>query len=215
MVDGRTRAKRMVRRHLASRDIADPRVLATMVRIPRECFVPTPLCGRAYEDGPLAIGFGQTISQPYIVALMTQLAHLTRHARVLEIGTGSGYQTAILATLAAHVWTVERIPELATNARDTLAELGIVNVTYVAGDGAEGFAEASPYDSIVVTAAAPRPPAPLVDQLARGGRLVIPIGDRDLQVLTAFLKDEAGVITERSAGSCRFVPLVSPHAFDE
>lgn len=215
MADGRTRAKRMVRRHLASRDITDLRVLATMARTPREQFVPPHLVGRAYEDGPLAIGFGQTISQPYIVALMTQRARMTRHARVLEIGTGSGYHTAILATIAAHVWTVERIPELAIDARDTLASLGIHNVTYVAGDGAEGFAEASPYDAIVVAAAAPRPPAPLVAQLAPGGRLVIPIGDRDLQILSIFLKDEAGLTTEHTAGSCRFVPLVSPHAFKE
>ena len=214
MADGRARAKRMVRRHLASRDVTDSRVLATMARTPRERFVPAHLVGRAYEDGPLAIGFGQTISQPYIVGLMTQMAQITRHARVLEIGTGSGYHTAILATMAAHVWTVERIPELATGARDTLAELGIVNVTYLAGDGAEGFAEAGPYDAIVVAAAAPGPPAPLAEQLAPGGRLVIPVGDRDLQILSVFLKHQTGLTTEHTAGSCRFVPLVSPHAFD-
>jgi len=148
MAHGRARAKRMVRQHLATRDITDRRVLATMASIPREAFVPPHLERQAYHDGPLAIGYGQTISQPYVVALMTQAAEVNRHSRVLEIGTGSGYQTAILAQLASHVWSVERIPELSQRAQETLADLGIMNVTYVEGDGALGCPDAAPFDAI-------------------------------------------------------------------
>jgi protein-L-isoaspartate(D-aspartate) O-methyltransferase len=215
MAHGRARAKRMVRRHLASRDITDRRVLATMAFIPREAFVPPHLERRAYDDGPLTIGHGQTISQPYVVALMTQAADLDRHSRVLEVGTGSGYQTAILAKLASHVWSVERIPELSGRAKQTLTGLGFTNVTYVEGDGALGFPYAAPYDAIVVAAAAPGPPTPLIEQLAANGRLVIPIGVRDLQVLTVFRKTPTGIKSVPTAGTCRFVPLVSPAAFPE
>ena len=203
----------MVRRHLASRDITDRRVLATMASIAREVFVPPHLERRAYDDGPLAIGHGQTISQPYVVALMTQAAELDRHSRVLEVGTGSGYQTAILAKLASHVWSVERIPELSEGAKQTLVTLGVTNVTYVVGDGALGFPDAAPYDAIIVAAAAPHAPAPLIEQLAANGRLVIPVGDRDLQVLTVFRKTATGTSSEPTPGTCRFVLLVSPAAF--
>ena len=215
MAHGRARAKRMVRRHLASRDITELRVLATMASIPREPFVPPHLERRAYDDGPLGIGYGQTISQPYVVALMMQRAKLDRHSRVLEIGTGSGYQTAILAKMASHVWSVERIPQLAQRARQVLADLGVTNVTQVEGDGALGFPKAAPYDAIVVSAAAPHPPVPLMEQLSAHGRLVIPVGDRDLQVLTVFRKTAAGPVSVQTAGACRFVPLVSPAAFPE
>lgn len=215
MAHGRARAKRMVRRHLASRDITDRRVLATMAFVPREAFVPAHLEPRAYDDGPLAIGHAQTISQPYVVALMTQAARLDRHSRVLEVGTGSGYQTAILAKLASHVWSVERIPELSGRAQQTLAGLGVTNVTYLEGDGALGFPDAAPYDAIVVAAAAPGPPGPLIEQLAPNGRLVIPVGDRDSQILTVFRKTPTGIQSVQTAGTCRFVPLVSPAAFSD
>ena len=215
MARGRARAKRMVRQHLASRDITDRRVLATMAFTPREAFVPPHLERQAYHDGPLTIGHGQTISQPYVVALMTQAAELNRHSRVLEVGTGSGYQTAILAKLASHVWSVERIPDLSQRAQATLFGLGITNVTYVEGDGALGCSDAAPFDAILVAAAAPHAPAPLLDQLRTGGRLVIPIGDRDLQVLTVFQKTGSSARSVRTTGTCRFVPLVSPAAFPE
>ena len=210
--DPEARAKRMVRRHLASRDISDMRVLAAMAHVPRHVFVPDHLQARAYEDGPLPIGFNQTISQPYIVALMTQSARLDRHSRVLEIGTGSGYQTAVLATIAEHVWTMERIPDLSTRARGTLDGLGVRNVDFILGDGAAGYETAAPYDAILVAAAAPSPPQALLDQLADGGRLVVPVGDLDLQTLTVCERDRDGV-RQHSEGHCRFVPLVSPAAF--
>ena len=205
----------MVRQHLASRDITNRRVLATMAFTPREVFVPPHLERQAYHDGPLTIGYGQTISQPYVVALMTQVAELNRHDRVLEVGTGSGYQTAILAKLASHVWSIERIPELLQRAQETLADLGITNVTYVEGDGALGCPDAAPFDAIVVAAAAPHAPEPLIEQLHTDSRLVIPVGDRDLQILTVFQKTATGAKSVRTAGTFRFVPLVSPSAFSE
>lgn len=204
----------MVRRQLAARGIADRRVLAAMAAVPREHFVPEHLARHAYDDGPLPIGHDQTISQPYIVALMTEQAAVTRHSRVLDVGTGSGYQTAILAKLAKHVWTIERVPELACQAERRLHDLGITNVTFVVGDGAVGYQDAAPYEAIVVAAAAPRPPTPLLDQLAIGGRLVIPVGDRVLQELTV-VEHRPGGLRTRHAGGCRFVPLISPEAFED
>ena len=205
----------MVDRQLARRGITDPAVLDAMATIPRELFVPAEYASEAYADRPLPIGHNQTISQPYIVALMTQAARLTPGvSRVLEIGTGSGYHTAVLASIAKHVWTVERIPELAEQARARLRELGLTNVTSIVGDGAAGYPEAAPYDAILSAAAAPRPPRALVEQLAVGGRLVLPVGERDLQELTVFERSLHGVREER-AGAVRFVPLVSPDAFDD
>jgi len=204
----------MVRRQLAARDIGDRRVLAAMASVPRSAFVPAHLCDQAYADTPLPVGFDQTISQPYIVALMTQEARVDRHSRVLDVGTGTGYQAAILARLARHVWTIERIASLSREADHRLRQLGFDNVSVVVGDGALGYPAGAPYDAIVVAAAAPHPPAPLLEQLAVGGRLVIPIGDRALQDLT-IVERTAGGFRERTAGACRFVPLVSSEAFGE
>jgi protein-L-isoaspartate(D-aspartate) O-methyltransferase len=206
--------KQMVRHQLAARDISDRRVLAAMAAVPRDVFVPDHLRQHAFDDGPLPIGYDQTISQPYIVALMTQAAAITRRSRVLDVGTGSGYQTAILAKLAAHVWTIERIAPLSHAARTRLNRIGITNVTFIVGDGACGHPDAEPYDAIIVAAAAPRPPRPLLGQLALGGRLVIPVGDRALQDLTVVERTTSGLATSY-AGPCRFVPLVSEEAFGE
>jgi len=206
--------RQMVRRQLAARDITDRRVLAAMAAIPRDAFVPDHLRQHAFDDGPLPIGFDQTISQPYIVALMTQAAGVTRHSRVLDVGTGSGYQAAVLAKLAAHVWSIERLQALSDAARQQLSALGLANVSFLIGDGARGHPEAAPYDAIVVAAAAPVPPPALLEQLARGGRLVIPIGDRALQDLTIIERVDDGFRTT-NAGACRFVPLVSDEAFRE
>jgi protein-L-isoaspartate(D-aspartate) O-methyltransferase len=204
--------KQMVRQQLAARDIVDRRVLAAMASVPREEFVPEHLRQHAFDDGPLPIGHDQTISQPYIVALMTQAAALTRHAHVLDVGTGSGYQTAVLAKLARHVWSIERLAPLSHEARARLARLGIANVTFVVGDGARGHPDEQPYDAIIVAAAAPKAPPALLDQLALGGRLVIPLGDRTLQELTVVRRTADGYRTA-TAGACRFVPLVSQDAF--
>jgi protein-L-isoaspartate(D-aspartate) O-methyltransferase len=204
----------MVRRQLRVRGIRDSRVLAAMAWVPRELFVAPELQHQAYDDMPLRASHGQTISQPYIVALMTAEARLTRRSRVLEIGTGTGYHTAVLANLAHAVWSVERHAEMSEEAGGRLAGLGITNVMLVVGDGAQGYAPAAPYQAIVVTAAAPAPPARLLNQLDLGGRLVIPVGDIANQDLMIYERTPAG-FDARSAGPCRFVPLVSPAAFDE
>lgn len=206
------RREAMIRRHLRGRGIADRRVLAAMAAVPRERFVPEYLADQAYDDAPLPIGHDQTISQPYIVALMTEAAGLTRRSRVLEVGTGTGYHTAVLATIAHHVWTIERLGELSAAAEQRLRTLKITNVTFVVGDGAKGFPPAAPYDAIVVAAAAPRAPPALLDQLAMGGRLVIPLGDLHLQELTIMRRTPDGVACH-TAGTCRFVPLVSSEGF--
>jgi protein-L-isoaspartate(D-aspartate) O-methyltransferase len=208
----RADVRTMVRRHLAARDIHDRRVLAAMVSVPREVFVPPHLRDHAYDDGPLPIGHEQTISQPYIVALMTQAARVTRRSKVLDVGTGSGYQTAVLAKLAKHVWSVERIASLSDDAGHRLRLLGCDNVTLIVGDGALGYPSAAPFDTIIVAAASPKPPTRLLDQLTVGGRLVIPIGDRALQDLTIIERTHGGYRTTY-AGPCRFVPLVSAEAF--
>lgn len=204
----------MVRRQIRDRGLSNRRVLAAMASVARERFVPDDLHHLAYADQPLPIGHDQTISQPYIVALMTEQAQLTRRSKVLEIGTGTGYHTAVIAKIAHHVWSVERIAELSHQAERRLRDLGFRNVTMIVGDGAAGHAEAAPYDAIIVAAAAPHSPQPLLDQLAVGGHLVIPLGDRALQVLYSVERMADGY-RDRTSGSCRFVPLVSPEAFSE
>jgi len=198
----------MVRSQLASRDIYSRAVLNAMRRIERHRFVPESHVNQAYEDHPVFIGEGQTISQPYIVALMTQCLALTGEERVLEIGTGSGYQTAILAELSHEVYTVERIEILLTRAKEILAELDYRNIYFKCGDGTEGWAERSPFDGILVTAAAPRVPQPLFEQLAAGGRLVIPVGGRFTQQLQVIVKKKDGPMKVSSVCGCVFVPLV-------
>lgn len=174
---------RMVNEHLLGRDIRDPRVLEAMRSVPRHLFIAPEYAVHAYADSPLPIGNEQTISQPYIVALMTQLLNLQGSEKVLEIGTGSGYQAAILGFLAGEVHSVERIPPLARQAEATLRQIGMKNVSVHIGDGTRGWAECAPYDRIVVTAAAPRVPIALLEQLVDGGLLVIPVGGRGNQTL--------------------------------
>jgi protein-L-isoaspartate(D-aspartate) O-methyltransferase len=190
-------------------EITDRDVLSAIERVPRHRFVPRDYQEYAYDDRPLPIGRGQTISQPFIVALMTQLLELTRDSKVLEIGTGCGYQTAILAELAKDVYTIEVIPELSERAAKTLAKLGYDNVHFRVGDGWDGWPEHAPFDGIIVTAAAPAWPPPLVEQLAVGGNLVIPVGPSGWdQVLWVATKLEGG-ISKRRVAPVRFVPLVS------
>ena len=198
----------MVADQLRARDIRDSAVLSAMARVPRHEFVPAEWRHLAYTDGPLPIGFDQTISQPYIVAYMTQAAEVAPTDRVLEIGTGSGYQAAILAELAREVWSVEIVPELAARATAQLAALGYRNVHVRAGDGYLGWKEHAPYDAIVVTAAPDHVPPALVEQLAVGGRMVIPVG-RGEQEMRVLRKTRTGVI-EQVTIPVRFVPLVRP-----
>jgi protein-L-isoaspartate(D-aspartate) O-methyltransferase len=175
--------KHMVEEQIAARGVLFPPLLVVMESIPRHLFVPSDDLAWAYADGPLPIGYGQTISQPYIVALMTELLHVKPTQRVLEVGTGSGYQAAILGQLAAEVHTVEVIPELAIQAASILADLGYVNIHVHTGDGSMGWPEKAPYNGILVAAAAPSAPKPLLNQLVDGGRLVIPVGNRGFQHL--------------------------------
>jgi protein-L-isoaspartate(D-aspartate) O-methyltransferase len=201
--------RRMVEEQLERRDIEDPKVLAAMGRVPRHRFVPEALQFRAYADHPLPIGSGQTISQPYIVALMTQLAELEPDDSVLEIGTGSGYQAAVLAEIVREVYTIEIIPELAERAKALLAELGYRNVTPRTGDGYVGWKENAPFDAILVTAAPPEVPQPLLEQLAPGGILVIPVGPQSMtQRLLRIEKSADGSTTTREIIPVVFVPLV-------
>ena len=202
----------MVSCQLRSRDIVDERVLAVMGELPRELFLNESLRSQAYTDGPLPIGQGQTISQPYIQALMTQHLNLKGTEKVLEIGTGSGYQTAILARLSREVFTVERLDELSTSARKILNSLGLDNVHYLVADGSEGHIEAAPFEAILVTAACPKIPAPLLEQLSDNGRLVAPVGPRDTQDLV-LVRRQGEQISKQSICPCRFVPLLGRHAF--
>jgi protein-L-isoaspartate(D-aspartate) O-methyltransferase len=195
-------------------DINDERVLKAILRIPRELFVPPEEKHLAYEDRPLPIGMGQTISQPYIVALMTQALELAGKERVLEIGTGSGYQTAILAELAESVITVERIPELARVAKDRLSVLGYKNIIVQIAEPDIGWQAGAPYDAIIVTAAAPFIPEKLLAQLAVGGRMVIPVGSRYEQDLYKVIKHE-DKSEIHNLGGCRFVSLIGEDAWDE
>ncbi|HVT61486.1 MAG TPA: protein-L-isoaspartate(D-aspartate) O-methyltransferase [Thermoanaerobaculia bacterium] len=199
-------ARTMVEEQIRRRGITDRRVLAAMEQVPRDRFVPEGERRGAYGDHPLPIGFGQTISQPYVVALMSSLAVLTPRSRVLEIGTGSGYQAAVLSRLAGSVYSIEIVPPLAERARRTLAELGFGNVHVRVGDGFRGWPEEAPFDAIVLTAAPPAVPPPLLEQLAPGGRMVLPLGgvEQDLLVLT---KQPDGSITRESVIPVRFVPM--------
>ncbi len=198
----------MTKRKLVLREVSDPRVLAAMEAVPRDRFVPAEYRDDAYGDYPLPIGYGQTISQPYIVALMTQLLELKGHEKVLEIGAGSGYQAAILSLLAREVYSVERIPQLAEMARQRLGELGYHNVRIRVGDGYEGWPEHAPYDAIIVTCAAEEVPPPLVEQLADGGRMVIPVGESGWSQRLMLLRKRGGDVEQREVAGVVFVPLV-------
>jgi protein-L-isoaspartate(D-aspartate) O-methyltransferase len=203
---------RMVEYQIAARDVNDERVLSAMREIPRHLFVPEPYRSAAYQDSPLPIGQGQTISQPYIVAKMTELLEVSPEDIVLEIGTGSGYQAAILGKLAREVITLERIPEVAGVAMKNLESLGISNVRVVVTDGTEGYPNKAPYDAILVTASTPDVPRPLMDQLAEGGRLVAPVGSRDLQELVRLVRKGGDFIRE-SYGGVVFVPLLGKYGW--
>ena len=204
----------MVRAQIRGRGVTDRRVLAALATVPRHRFVPATLAYAAYDDGPLPIGEGQTISQPYMVALVTAALAPRRTHRVLEIGTGSGYQAAVLAGIVREVHTVERLASLAAAAAERLAHLGYGNVRCHVGDGSNGWADAAPFDGIVVSAAAPAIPAPLLGQLVLGGRLVVPVGDRAWQTLTIAERTSDGLRTW-TEGACRFVPLIGRYAFAE
>jgi protein-L-isoaspartate(D-aspartate) O-methyltransferase len=198
----------MVARHIAARGVRDPRVLEAMRTVPRHLFVPPELRAEAHGDYPLPIGYGQTISQPYIVALMTELLELKGDERVLEVGTGSGYQAAILSRLAKEVYTIDIVPELAASAKKQLAKSGCHNVEVMVGDGWKGLPLKGPFDAIIVTAAAEEVPRALEEQIAEGGRMVIPVGPQGgVQELVLVTKTR-GEVTRRNVTSVRFVPLV-------
>jgi protein-L-isoaspartate(D-aspartate) O-methyltransferase len=201
----------MVENQLRARGIRDVRVLEAMDRVPRHEFVESRYRDQAYDDHPLPINAGQTVSQPYIVALMLEILQLEPVHKVLEIGTGSGYQTAILAEICAHVYSVERHPQLAAEAQQTLSRLGLANITLSIGDGSQGWPECAPFDAIVVSAAAKRIPAPLFDQLCEGGRMILPVGSHEAQELQLVRKREGKPLITLLDG-CRFVPLVSSAA---
>lgn len=205
--------RRMVEHQIEARGIRDRRVLSALREIPRHVFVPAAFESAAYDDRPLPIGQGQTISQPYIVALMTELLELSPEDRVLEIGTGSGYQAAILASLAGEVVSIERLPGISKTAGENLARLGIGNVTLVTGDGTNGWPDRAPYDAIIITAATPKVPEPLIDQLAEGGRLVAPVGSIDVQTLVKLVKRDGRIIPAEYGGVC-FVPLIGDHGWN-
>lgn len=204
--------QRMVDEQIAARGVRDPAVLAAFRKVPRHRFVPRDWRDQAYRDGPLPIGRGQTISQPYMVAVMTQLAEVRPGHKVLEVGTGSGYQAAILAELGADVYSVERIPELAERARALLEDLGY-RVQIKVADGSLGWPEEAPFDRIIVTAGAPRIPDPLVEQLAEDGRLVIPVDDGFSQILCVAHRT-AGALRVEQHDRCAFVPLIGKYGWD-
>jgi protein-L-isoaspartate(D-aspartate) O-methyltransferase len=197
---------------LRSKGIRDLAVLRAVEMTPRHAFIPTGLRHRAYEDTALPIGNGQTISQPWLHALYLELLHLTGTERVLEIGTGSGYQTVLLAHLAAQVFSIERIPALFHQAREAIEQAGVRNVSLLMGDGTVGWREYAPYDAILVGAAAPTLPQPLVDQLADGGRLLVPVGSREEQRLILAERKGTSIVT-RGVAPVRFVPLVGSHGW--
>jgi len=213
-LDYRLAREKMVQSQLIPRGIKDPRVLEAMGKVPRDRFVEEALVGEAYNDHPLPIGHNQTISQPYIVALMTEALALKGDEKVLEIGTGSGYQTAILAELSYKVYTVERIRALMVEARRILAQLNYNNILFKAFDGTLGWKEYEPYDAIIVTAGSPKLPQPLLDQLAEGGRLIIPTGGRSSQELIKVTKRNGNYI-QKNLGGCRFVNLIGVHGWNE
>ena len=212
-VDGEFRAsRRRLVEMLRERGIRDLAVLRAVEATPRHLFVPTGVRHRAYEDSALPIGNGQTISQPSIHARYLELLKLTGHERVLEVGTGSGYQTVLLAHLAAQVFSIERIPALLNGARDAITRAGVRNVSLLLGDGTLGWREYSPYDAILVSAAAPSVPQPLLDQLAEKGRLLIPLGGQDVQTLTVITKRD-GTVHREDVLPVRFVPLLGTHGW--
>ena len=202
----------MVKEQLEARGISDPRILGAFLEVPRHRFVEEYLKYRAYEDYHLSIGYGQTISQPYMVALMTQSLMPGPEDAVLEIGTGSGYQAAILSRLCRMVYSIERISALASRARKVHDELGYYNINVRIGDGSQGLAKEAPFDGIIVTAGAPHVPEALTAQLAEGGRLIIPVGDESLQDLKRITKTREG-LKEESLGGCRFVKLIGKNAW--
>jgi protein-L-isoaspartate(D-aspartate) O-methyltransferase len=208
------RREKMVRTQMEKRGIKEPRVLEAFRKIPRHLFMPEGIRGRAYEDGPLPIGQGQTISQPYTVARMTEALELTGKEIVLEIGTGSGYQAAILAELAEWVYSVERIRDLSTGARKILDELGYHNVAIMVGDGTLGWRDHAPYDRVIVTAGAPEIPRPLVEQLKEDGVMVIPVGDTHTQNMIVGRK-KGGKLETTDIGPYRFVELIGTHGWDK
>jgi protein-L-isoaspartate(D-aspartate) O-methyltransferase len=213
MIDfSKTRLKK-VDEQVVARGIKDQRVIAAMRKVPRHLFVEEALQDQAYSDHPLPIGDKQTISQPYMVALMTEALALTGKEKVLEIGTGSGYQTAILAECAAKVFSIERIRSLAIRARKLLLDLGYFNVEIKFSDGTVGWNDESPFDAIMVTAGAPDIPRPLIDQLKVGGRMAIPVGDANIQDLIRITKTEDGIKKE-DFGGCRFVKLIGKHGWE-
>lgn len=214
MSDREAEVQRLIERELKPSGITDERVLEALSAVPREKFLPPSLRDRAYDNYPLPIGANQTISQPYMVALMTQALAPHLESRVLEIGTGSGYQAAILARLCAIVYTVERHPELAVRARTNLYSMGYDNIYIIEGDGTRGLPEYAPFDRIIVTAAAPRVPDSLVQQLAGGGRMVIPVGGRLVQDLKLIEKARNGRLYRSSLGGCRFVPLIGEEGYN-
>lgn len=206
--------EKMVADQIVARQIRDPRVLEAMRKVPRHLFIAEELWDRAYEDGPLPIGESQTISQPYIVALMAEALQLKGHEKVLEIGTGSGYEAAILAELCAQVFSIERLEELAISARAVLASLGYRNISIQVGDGTLGWQEHAPYDAVVVSAAGPQIPRPLLEQLKPEGNLVLPMGEEGLQSLVRIRKRSDG-LNEEYLGECRFVKLKGAYGWEE
>ncbi|MCK5563774.1 MAG: protein-L-isoaspartate(D-aspartate) O-methyltransferase [Planctomycetes bacterium] len=205
---------KMIASHLRARDITDPAVLEIMAKTPREEFILDTYKDQAYADNPLPIGLGQTISQPYIVALMTQCLHLNKDCSVLELGTGSGYQTAILASLARTVCTIERHNQLIESAQNTLDRLGFNNIEYLAGDGSNGWPDFRTFDRIIITAAAGEIPLPVIDQLADPGKLVAPIGGEFSQTLMLYEKQN-DILTKTNICGCRFVKLIGDHGFQQ
>jgi protein-L-isoaspartate(D-aspartate) O-methyltransferase len=199
--------QRMVKDQIMERGVQDERVIDAMKRVPRHIFVEKTYHHQAYNDYPLPIGYGQTISQPYMVASMTELLELKGTEKVLEVGTGSGYQTAILGLLSAKVYSIERIAELTKQARTTLDNLGFRNINLMVGDGSMGWSDYSPYDGIIVTAGAPEVPTALIEQLAENGRLVIPVGDEFSQILNLVKKHKSRIYRKEFFG-CTFVPLL-------
>jgi protein-L-isoaspartate(D-aspartate) O-methyltransferase len=214
MEDYAAARRKMIEKQLAARGIGDLRVLSAMEQVPRHLFVPESLRYEAYDDNPLPIGHGQTISQPYMVALMTELLDLHGQERVLEIGTGCGYQAAVLSRLCELVYTIEMIRPLSENARRILGQCGYDNISFKVGDGTLGWPEEAPFEGIIVTAGAPDIPYTLVDQLAMDGKLVIPVGDRFSQTLKRAIKTKTGLQIENHSG-CRFVDLVGKYGWNK
>lgn len=213
MVDPVRLRERMVREQIMARGVTDERVLKAMLSLPRHLFVEEALAYKAYSDGPLPIGEGQTISQPYIVALMSELLEVEEGMKVLEIGTGSGYQAAVLATIGADVYTVERIKKLFYTARKRFMDMRLFSVKLKLDDGTMGWPDEAPFDRIIVTAGGPEVPQPLVDQLADNGRMLIPVGEsRRMQTLVLVEKKD-GEVTQTDKGGCAFVDLVGSHGW--